>query len=210
MRFPFTWIRPLVYHLFLLPLTRIMCSVRVNGLERLHGFKGPALLISNHVTDVDAALILSALPFRWRVRVAIAMSGELLREWRSTKKLHYALGAALFNVFPLPRQSGFRKSFAYAGEAIDRGFSVMIFPEGHETTDGKMQPFRSGIGLLASQINVPVIPIKLDGLFELKQRRQFFVRPGTVSVTFGEPVQFQAGQTADEITRDLESRVKVL
>jgi len=208
MRFPLTWIRPIVYHLFLLPLTRIMCSVRREGLERLSNLKGPALLISNHVTDVDAALILSALPFRWRLRVAIAMSGETLREWRSDKKLHYALGAALFNVFSLPRQSGFRKSFAYAGEAIDRGFSVMIFPEGHETKDGLMQPFRAGIGLLTSELNVPVVPIRLDGLFELKQRRQYLVRPGTVSVTFGEPVQFRAEQSAEEITRELERRVR--
>jgi long-chain acyl-CoA synthetase len=210
MRFPITWIRPLVYHLFLLPLTRIMCSVRREGVERISNFNGPALLISNHVTDVDAALILSALPFGWRLRVAIAMSGELLREWRSKKKLQYGLGAALFNVFSLPRQSGFRKSFAYAGEAIDRGFSVMIFPEGHETRDGRMQSFRSGIGLLASQLNVPIIPIKLDGLWELKQRRQFFVRPGAVTVTFGDPINFPADKTPDEITRELESRVREL
>ena len=214
MRFPFTWIRPLVYHLFLFPLSRIMCSARVEGTENLSGLKGPALLISNHVTHVDAPLIVSSLPFRWRLRVAIAMSGELLREWRSEKKLHYALGAALFNVFSLPRQSGFRKSFAYAGEAIDRGFSVLIFPEGHETRDGRIQPFRSGIGLLTSELDVPVIPVKLDGLWELKQRRklkqqrQFFVRPGRVSVTFGEPVYFRAGQSAEEITRDLEQRVR--
>lgn len=207
MRFPITWIRPVVYHLFLLPLTRIMCSVRREGVERLANLNGPALLISNHVTDVDAALILSALPFR---RVAIAMSGELLREWRQKKKLHYALGAALFNVFSLPRQSGFRKSFAYAGEAIDRGFSVLIFPEGHETTDGTIKPFRNGIGLLASELDVPVVPIRLDGLFELKQRRQFFVRPGTVSVTFGEPIKFPSEQTPETITRELESRVKNL
>jgi len=57
---------------------------------------------------------------------------------------------------------------------------------------------------------VPVIPIKLDGLFELKKRRQYFVRPGTVSVTFGEPVQFRASQTPEEITRELEARVKNL
>lgn len=210
MRFPITWIRPLVYHVFLLPLTRIMCSVRVEGSEELSDLKGPALLISNHVTDVDAALILSALPFRWRLRVAIAMSGELLREWRSTKKLHYALGAALFNVFPLPRQSGFRKSFAYAGEAIDRGWSVMIFPEGHETRDGQMQPFRNGVGLLTSALDVPVIPIRLNGLFELKQRRQFFVRPGTVSVTFGKPLYFPPQTTPEAITRELERRVRDL
>jgi long-chain acyl-CoA synthetase len=210
MRFPVTWIRAIVYHLFLLPLTRIMCSVRTKGIENLSGLKAPALLISNHVTDVDAALILSALPFRWRLRVAIAMSGELLREWRSTKKFQYALGTALFNVFSLPRQSGFRKSFAYAGEAIDRGFSVMIFPEGHETKDGQMQPFKSGIGILASELNVPVVPIKLNGLFELKKRCQYFVRPGTVTIAFGEPVRFRTGETPEEITRELESRVREL
>ena len=210
MRFPTTWIRAVVYHLFLLPLTRIMCSVRVNNRQVLKNIKAPALLISNHVTDVDAALILSALPFRWRVRVAIAMSGELLREWRHNSKIKYALGASLFNVFSLPRQSGFRRSFAYAGEAIDRGWSVLIFPEGHETTDGTIKSFRGGIGLLTSELTVPVVPIRLDGLWELKQRRQFFVRPGTVSVTFGEPNKFPAGQTPDEITRDLESRVRTL
>ncbi|HEX6043837.1 MAG TPA: AMP-binding protein [Pyrinomonadaceae bacterium] len=210
MRFPTTWIRPLIYHLFLLPLSRIMCSVRTEGVERLRNVNGPALLISNHVTHVDAPLIVSALPFRWRLRLAIAMSGEHLREWRSNKKLTYALGAALFNVFPLPRQSGFRKSFAYAGEAIDRGFSVLIFPEGHETTDGRIQSFKAGIGMLAADLNVPIVPIKLDGLFELKQRRQFFVRPGTVTVTFGEPVQFPPEQTPEEITRELEARVKEL
>lgn len=220
MRFPTTWIRTLVYHLFLLPITRIMCSVRVNNRAGLKDLKGPALLISNHVTDVDAALIVSALPFRWRLRLAIAMSGELLREWRNPtatgwltrlrQRLAYVLGAALFNVFSLPRQSGFRKSFAYAGEAIDRGWSVLIFPEGHETRDGLMQPFRGGIGLLASELKVPVIPIRLHGLWELKQRRQFFVRPGTVTVSFGDPIQFPADKTPDEITRELERRVREL
>ena len=207
MRFPTTLIRPLVYHLFLLPLSRILCWARVRGVENLSGVKTPALLISNHVTHVDAPLIVSVLPFKWRLRVAIAMSGELLREWRSKKKLTYALGAAFFNVFPLPRQSGFRKSFSYAGEAIDRGFSVLIFPEGHETPDGKIHSFKSGIGLLASQLNVPIVPIKLDGLFELKKQRRRFVGPGTVTVTFGEPIQFPPGQPPEEITRELERRV---
>jgi long-chain acyl-CoA synthetase len=221
MRWPITWIRFLVYHFFVLPITLFMCRVRVLGAERLAQVRGPALLISNHVTDVDAGLILSALPLRWRVRVAIAMQGELLREWRYPtgtlpwylrwkSKVAYALGAALFNVFPIPRQSGFRQSFAYAGEAVDGGWSVLIFPEGEETKDGEIQPFRAGIGLLASELNVPVIPIKLDGLFELKQKRELFPRPGTVSVTFGEPIRISREQTAEDIRRELERRVREL
>ena len=223
MRFPFVWIRPLVYSVFLLPLTLIMCRVRVIGGERLAKLDTakPVLFISNHVTDVDAALILSALPWRWRRRMAIAMSGEYLRDWRYPPpktawfqrvkgRVAYALGAALFNVFSLPRQSGFRQSFAYAGEAVDRGWSILIFPEGAETKDGEIQPFKAGIGLLTSELDIPVVPIMLRGLFELKQRHQYFVRPGTVSVTFGDPINLSREQTPAEITRHLELTLKSL
>ena len=221
MRFPMTWLRPIVYHLFLYPLTLIMCRVRVVGAERLAKVNGPVLLISNHVTDADAGLILSALPWRWRLNLAIAMSGEYLRDWRYPPptmglfarlkgRLAYALGAALFNVFSLPRESGFRQSFAYAGEAVDHGWSILIFPEGAETKDGKLQPFKAGIGLLASELNIPVVPIMLRGLFDLKQRRQYFVRPGTVSITFGAPIRFSAEDTPANITRKLERSLRGL
>jgi long-chain acyl-CoA synthetase len=198
-----------------------MCRVRRQGIENLAQVKGPALFISNHVTDVDAALIMSALPARWRSQLAIAMSGEILRSWRyppeSTGwvsrlrlRLQYALLAALFNVFSLPMQTGFRHSFKYAGQAMDDGWSILIFPEGRETKDGQMQPFMAGIGLLAAQLNAPVVPIKLIGLFELKLQRRFFVRPGTVTVRFGKPIEFPADQTPTQITHELESRVASL
>lgn len=218
LRFPMTWIRPVVYHAFLLPLSRIMCTPRVIGTEHLAKVNGPALFISNHITHIDAPLILSVLPFRWRLRLAIAMSGEYVRDWRYPpttfgwfarlrKRAAYVLGAGLFNIFSLPRQSGFRQSFAYAGEAMDRGYSVLIFPEGTETKDGRIQPFRAGIGLLASELNVPVVPVMLRGLFELKNQRprKYFVPRGTVSVTFGEPITFAPETTPAEITKQLET-----
>jgi len=220
-RWPITWIRPVVYHLFLYPLTLIMCRVRVSGAEQLARVRGPVLLISNHVTDADAGLILSALPWRWRLSLAIAMSGEYLRDWRYPPataswfrrvkaKVTYGLGAALFNVFSLPRESGFRQSFAYAGEAVDHGWSILIFPEGAETKDGRLQPFKAGIGLLAAELNIPVVPIMLRGLFELKQRRQYFVRAGTVSIIFGEPIEFSAEDSPADITKELEQRLGAL
>jgi long-chain acyl-CoA synthetase len=209
MRFPITWIRFIVYQSFLLPLTLIICRVRAIGVERFANVKPPVLFISNHVTDVDAALIISALPWRWRYRMAIAMAGETLRDWRMTSRFRYTLGAALFNVFPLPRQSGFRQSFAYAGEAVDRGFSILIFPEGTETKDGNIQPFKAGIGLLTSELKIPVVPIMLRGLFELKQQRRRFIKPGTVSVTFGEPIMFGADETPPAITNELEKIYKI-
>jgi 1-acyl-sn-glycerol-3-phosphate acyltransferase len=87
---------------------------------------------------------------------------------------------------------------------------VLIFPEGTETKDGRLQPFRAGIGLLASELDVPVVPVMLRGLFELKKKRQFFVRPGVVSVTFGEPITFPQGTPPAEITKELERRISSL
>jgi len=199
----------------------IMCRVRIIGREQLTKLKGPAVLISNHVTDLDAALIISALPLRWRLQLAIAMDGERLRNFRYPPretpwfsrlrlKLQYALVAGLFNVFSLPKRSGFRRSFSYVGTAMDSGWSILIFPEGEETKDGNLQTFRAGIGLLAAELNVPIIPIKLDGLFELKRRRQRIVKPGAVTVTFGDAVKFAANTTPLEITRELELRVRSL
>ena len=56
-------------------------------------------------------------------------------------RVKWTLGVALLNLFPLPREAGFRESFAFAGESVDRGYSILVFPEGHHTTDGKMRRF---------------------------------------------------------------------
>jgi long-chain acyl-CoA synthetase len=217
-RFPVTWIRFLVYHLLLLPINRVLCWVRVEGRENLRDARGPVMFVSNHITAVDAALILSALPVRWRSRIAIAMIGEFLREWRRPPKgtnwlmrlilrVKYALVVALFNVFPLPQQSGFRRSFEFAGETLDRGYSLLVFPEGRRTTDGRMNPFMTGTGLLVKRLGVPVIPVRIEGLFELKEQSRRAARPGQVSVKFGAPMRFDRTQTPAEIAKSLEQRV---
>ena len=146
------------------------------------------------------------------VILAVAFNFERLRSWRHGglwDRALYLLVVALFNVFSLPKKSGFRGSFAFAGESVDRGFSVLVFPEGRRTEDGAMKPFMSGIGLLAAQLRLPVVPIRIHGLFELKKRRQYFSRPGRVTVTFGEPVRYEREEPAS-ITKDLERRVAAL
>jgi len=220
-RFPASWIRVVLYYLVILPITRLMCWARAEGKFRLDDLRGPVLFISNHVSMVDHGIILSALPGRYRRRLAIAMEGERLRGYRSPPasaswftrlrlRAQYALVVTLFNVFPLPQKSGFRRAFAYAGESVDRGYSLLVFPEGRTTDDGRMRPFMGGIGLLASDLSLPVVPIKIEGLFELKVKRKYFARPGSVRVIFGEPVRFASGTDPSQITKDLEVRVAKL
>jgi long-chain acyl-CoA synthetase len=220
-RWPCTWIRTAMYYLLVWPATYVLAAPRIRGRERLRGVRGPVLVTSNHITMVDIGYILAALPPRLRHRLAIAMEGERLRAMqhppaeknifaRALERVKYALLVLLFNVFPLPQQSGFRESFAFAGESVDRGFSVLVFPEGHRTRDGSLAPFRAGVGLLAARLGLPVIPMRIDGLFELKLANAKFARPGRVRVSIGEPVRFAAEIEADKIARDLEERVASL
>lgn len=221
MRRPMRWLRAVLYY----PLAWLPALVlgwpRVAGREHLRAVRGPALFVSNHVTWLDAGLILVALPARFRHRLAIAMGGERLARMRRPPpernffarrwdRAGYFAAVGLFNVFPLPRFSGFRESFAYAGELADRGQSLLVFPEGELTKDGSVMPFQAGVGLLAVRLGLPVVPVRLDGLWELAERGAWFAPPGKIRVTFGEPVSYPPDADAEEIARDLRLRIVAL
>jgi long-chain acyl-CoA synthetase len=216
-QFPLTWIRTFLFYIIVLPLTRMMSRMRIVGSARLEEVAGPALFVANHVTVADHALVLAALPARLRRRLAIAMEGERLRDWRHPPAgtnlftrlrwlAQYFLVNTFFHVFPLPKRSGFRRSFAYAGQCVDRGESVLVFPEGERAPRGQMTmgQFKGGVGLLAKELGIAVVPVKLCGVYELKLRRRYFAPPGMVSVVFGEPVKFDPRAEPAEIAGELE------
>jgi long-chain acyl-CoA synthetase len=221
LRWPVRWIRVAVHYLLLRPAMLVLGWPRIVGRENLHGVGGPLLVISNHVSDVDVGFIQAALPWRIRHRLATATGGEALEALRSPAadrgwckgvydRMQWALGVALLNLFPLPRQTGFRKSFAYAGEAVDRGYSVLVFPEGRHTEDGKMLPFRAGVGLLANNLRIPVVPMRIDGLHEAKSAGRRLVAPGKIQVRIGMPIKFPAERNPEEIAAELQRMVEAL
>jgi long-chain acyl-CoA synthetase len=221
LRWPTTWLRMASHYLLARPATFLLGWPRITGRENLRGVRGPLLVVSNHIDDVDVGFIQTALPASIRHRLATATGGEALellrtpapgRAWfgRIYDRLQWTLGVALLNLFPLPRQSGFRKSFAYAGEAVDRGYSVLVFPEGRHTEDGNLLPFRTGVGLLANNLRLPIVPIRIVGLFEIKKSGRKFAAPGKIEVRIGKPVQFPPETDPAEIARSLQKAVEEL
>ncbi len=214
-RWPITWIREGIYYLLSWPATMIMAHPTVVGRENLRGVHGPLLISCNHITYIDVGFALLALPPRLRRKLTVGMWGEMLWEmWRPPQnwnwftrlsyKVGYYLVVALFNVFPLPQQSGVSESFAYAGESVDRGYSVLVYPEGRRTPDGKPSPFRSGMGMLAAKLNVPVLPLRIDGLYEMKMAGRKIARPGELRVVIGKPMRFPPDAPPEEITNQVE------
>ena len=224
-RWPRAWpvrlIRTLAFYLLIRPAMLLLGWPRVRGRENLRGVAGPVLVVANHITYIDPGFVLTALPARLRSRVAVAMGGERLEALRNPPpgtgfframlgRVQYPLITAIFHVFPLPMRAGFRKSFAFAGDLVDRRWSVLVFPEGELTPDGAIAPFRAGIGLLATHLRVPVIPIRLDGLFDLRETNKHWTSAGHIRVTVGQPVTFPETEDAEAIAQELERRVKEL
>jgi long-chain acyl-CoA synthetase len=172
------------------------------------------ILVANHVSAYDVPLLLYALPFHLRTRVAVAARGEMMEDWRHGRS--HPLGPAifwlltvLFNSFPLPQSRDFRRSFEHAGEALDRGYSVLVFPEGRRSFGGPVEAFRGGIGLLTREAAVPatidVLPMALQ-----ERRTKRGLRPYTTSVAVGALQTIHAGEDARAITERLEAAVRGL
>ncbi len=186
----------------------------------------PSIYVCNHVTAIDVALILFALPPRVRRHMAVAMSAELLAAWRRSRAIAAGVGAGplrwlaplqaqavtgLMNVFPLPAGAGLRKSFAHVGEALDRGYNVLVFPEGRRTTDGELQPFQTGISLLAQESQTAVVPMALTGLWQASQQHgRYRVRPEGLAVVVGTPLRRATDESHAQFAARLHSEVQHL
>ncbi len=220
---PPTWpLKPIVSRLrssaqqrLIFPLLRHVIWLRVEGAENVSSLHGPVIFAANHASLLDGPALLMALPAPVRERTAIAaLAGFYFPPSPSAivNAAHWALfdlAALLFNVFPVPRSRGFRESLRFAGFLVEHGWNLLIFPEGTRSWTGELTPFREGIGLLASELQVPVVPVRIRGTHRVLPRSAIIPRPGPVTVHFGRPLCF-APTSYWEITRQIEKAVAEL
>ncbi len=221
---PVAWIRTAFQECVARPLTWFLAAPRVTGCAPIAAGE-PLLIVANHVTYADGPLVLYALPGPIRRRVAAAMSGEMLLDYRNMRNpdsprgqrqrmwsgpLAWLLLTALYNVFPLPRGKGFQRSFAHAGHALDHGYDVLVFPEGTRTATGDLGRFRPGIGILVKQTRAAVLPVALCGLGELKLRGRGWFRSGRIEIRIGSVMHFSPQETESSIAASLQATVETL
>ena len=218
--YPVWLVRRLSQAIWMLPLARVFAHVRVEGREHLRGIRGPVIFAANHQSHFDVPVILSALPGRLRARVAPAMAKEFFKAHffpagfsfreRLSNSLNYYLSAFFFNTFPLPqREAGARQTLQYIGELAGRGWSILIFPEGMRSRSGEIKPFRGGIGMIGARLDVPVIPVRLDGVDRILPTGSSFARMAKVRVAFGAPITLR-GEDYAALARQVEDAVRAL
>ena len=191
---PVVMVRAVLIAGFLYPLMALFSRRRTYGREILDSVDGPVIFAANHLSVADNPAVLLALPWRWRLRLATAASEEVMR---GRGRLQSFFAALISNGFHFSQTGSVRASLAYCGKLTGSGWSLLFFPEGERSGDGKLGAFRPGIGLLAARLEVPVVPVYLRGTDSVLAKGGSRPQRGYIEVRFGQPLQISAGTKYD-------------
>ena len=181
-------------------IIRIWVKLNIEGRENLNVLKTPVLFIFNHTDDFDGPVIYKALPHRIRKNLSVAAADDVLQK----HKFLAFIVRFCFAGFNLARSEPYLPSLEYVGQMVDKGWNVVLSPEGRLSTNGRLQPFKSGIGLLAVNLGIPVVPMKTIGLSgTVPLHAKWPKKRSRVTVRIGQPVSFGPHTDYDEATETL-------
>ena len=197
------------------PIMRIFTKTDYYGLEHLNEAPLPIIVATNHQSYWDPGIVAKRFSFKSAVAAhsdvvfGIGTKNAFLRPLR---RFEGFLASMFFNAYPFGETIGTDTSLEFTGEMLDRGYSIGIAPEGTRTPDGKIHEFRPGIGYLAVNMNVPIIPAKIEGLFYVLPAVRMIPRFGKSKVTFGKPIMPKTfkGMSYIEATKLIEKKVREL
>ena len=192
---------------FLCPLMALFSRRRIYGVEVLRSLEGPVIFAANHLSVADNPAVLLALPWRWRLRLATAASREVMH---GRGRFQSFFAALISNGFHISQTGSIRGSLGYCGGLVRAGWSLLFFPEGIRSDDGKLGPFKPGIGLLAASLGVPVVPVHLKGTDNVVAKGGSRPHRGYIEVRFGQPVRIPADMRYDVATQVIRDAVASL
>jgi 1-acyl-sn-glycerol-3-phosphate acyltransferase len=197
---PVRSIRYLIQRMLLLPFTKAMVHPQVEGREWVRELKRPAIFAANHSSHADTSLILYALTDQARDRTVVAAAADYWFKHRILGNL-----VSLFlNTFPFSRTGGTQAQLHSSSQLLKSGWNLVLFPEGSRSPDGRIQEFKPGVGFLAKETGTPVVPLHIQGAFQVMPRHQALPVPGNVRVRIGKPMT----PAPDEGTREFSARVE--
>jgi long-chain acyl-CoA synthetase len=191
-------------------LSKILVKLEVLGLENLKALHKPVIFMPNHIGYLDAFILFMAMPGKIRNNLAFAAARDVLYEEYS--KVAW-LAELFFNSYPLPRleSESIRPGLESTGQLIDKGYSIVIFPEGKISLDGKLQKLKLGTGLFAVEMDSEIVPVKIEGTREIAPYGKLLPRRrGVVKVIFGKPLKFKRSDSYEETRDQIENTMRNL
>ncbi len=213
-------LRRLAEEALFVPVVWLFARPRVEGLHHLQGVEPPILFVANHRSHLDGGLFKTLLPRGIRGRIAAGMTARHHRAFFSGAKasaprytlewLQVRIVQLLFHAWPIPEGGGLRESLSYAGELADAGYSLLIFPEGRHVAEGRIETFRSGIGMFARELRMPVVPAYLEGTARVFPSGAWLPRVAKTRLVLGAPLQIDPAADAADTAQRIERAVRAL
>ena len=191
---------------FLFPSLSTFCHLAVRQQEKIDPLRGGAIFIANHCSALDGAVMVQALPPRYRNRSVVVAAADSIfkRKWEA------ALAEVSVNAFPIPRGGGARPYLETLKGLLRDRWSVVIFPEGRLSMTGAIGTFRKGAAVLAVDAGAPIVPAYIEGMYDVLPRFRRRPQPGSVTVTFGDALLPGPGEDYDALTARAELAVRAL
>jgi long-chain acyl-CoA synthetase len=187
---------------------RFWVKSEVFGSENLHGLKTPAIFIFNHVDGFDGPVLYQSLPLHIRNNLATAVADDVMTGW---KNILPPIIRFNFSGFNFARKEPYGPSLEYVASLVDQGWNIAIAPEGHISHTGKLEPFKTGIGLLAVELGIPVVPVKTRGLFRtVPLSKKWPQKHSQISVSIGQPLTFSKHDNYVQVTKQLHDALEEL
>lgn len=177
--------------------------LRIIGQEKLASLRGPVIFVANHASFMDVNAMYVALPKRYQSRCAFpAAADRFFVKGRKELRKQGWWFSLVYNSFPM-RRGGGSAALDHADWLIQKGWSIGIFPEGARTSAGKLARFRLGPAILALRHDLPVVPMFLDGLKDVRAKGSRQLNQAPVTIYIGDPVRLDQGLDAPQATRVL-------
>ena len=161
--------------------------------------EGPAIYASNHESALDIWVLTRSIPRN----VRFIAKQELFR----IPIFGWYLRMARFVAVDRRNHARAVASLRRAGQIVREGVSLIVFPEGTRSPDGRVQPFKKGPFVVAMEAGVPVVPVAIAGAAALNPKRRLEVSPGTIRIGFGEPVDPRSFTDKAALLREVRRRI---
>jgi len=171
-------------------------SVDVRGLERLNPAR-TYVFVSNHQSIYDIPVIFANLPYQLRIIAKESLGSFPFLGWHLRRSGHLLVDRKR------PDRAGILGRWR---ALVKEGLSLIIFPEGTRSADGRLGPFKAGSFLLAIEAKLPIVPVSVDGTRFVMHKGELTTRPGAVRLTLHPPVETEALDVS--AARDLAEQVR--
>lgn len=188
------------------PVLRWIAGVRYRGLNRIPD--GPCIVVSNHNSHLDAAILMTLFPLRRLTRVHPVAAADYFGK----TPFRRTVAEVLMNAVPIERKaSGGVDPLEPVSDWLRKGDSLIFFPEGSRGKAGVIAPFRPGIGRLVKQVpGMLVLPVFLAGPERIWPRGQPVPVPLNIEAVIGRPRSYPSDLDAREIAERLRRDVIAL